>query len=130
MQPRSRSLIAIAAVAVALALVPATAGLLFGAFGWRQFRNWAISGFVYSSLIVSLCWTFAPRLLRNTESRPRWMQLVALGALFVAAGIAGAISGDLILRYIGLGDRLWFAIRISLAVTLSFGLLCFALTTL
>jgi sensor histidine kinase YesM len=127
---RLRSFLTAAAVVVALALVPATAGLLFGAFGWRQFRNWATSGLVYSGLIVTLCWTLAPGLLRSTEARPPWMRIAALGALFVIAGVVGAIVGDLILRSIGLGDRFWFAIRISLAVTLSFGLLCFAVTTL
>ncbi len=121
---------AVAAVAVALALVPAIAGLLFGALRWRAFRNWSISGFVYSSLIVTLCWSLAPRLLRRIGARPFWMRITALGVLFVAAGVAGAFVGDLILHSIGLGSNLLFAIRISLAVTLSFGLLCFALTTL
>jgi sensor histidine kinase YesM len=130
MKARLRSLIAVAAIAVALALVPATAGLLFGAFGWRQFRNWAISGFVYSGMIVVLCWSLAPRVLKAFEARPQWMRIAALAALFVSAGVAGAVVGDLILRSIGLGSSFWFAIRISLAVTLSFGLLCFALTAL
>lgn len=127
---RLRSVIAAAAVVIALALVPAIAGLLFGAFGWRQFRNWATSGLVYSGLIVTICWSLAPQLLRRIKTWPRWMQIAALGALFVIAGIFGAIAGNLILRSIGLGDRFWFAIRISLAVTLSFGLLCYALTAL
>jgi sensor histidine kinase YesM len=127
---RVRSIIAAAAVVIALALVPAIAGLLFGAFRWRQFRNWATSGLVYSGLIVAICWTAAPRILRHMRARPRWMQIAALGALFVIAGLIGAIAGNLILRSIGLGDRFGFAIRISLAVTLSFGLLCYALTAL
>ena len=127
---RLRSIIAAAAVVVALGLVPAIAGLLFGAFGWRQFRNWATSGLVYSGLIVTICWTLAPQLLRRIKARPRWMQIAALGALFVIAGVFGAIAGNLILRSIGLGDRFWFAIRIALAVTLSFGLLCYALNVL
>jgi sensor histidine kinase YesM len=127
---RLRSVIAAAAVVVALALVPAIAGLLFGAFGWRQFRNWATSGLVYSGLIVTMCWSLAPQLLRRIKARPPWMQIAALAALFVIAGVFGAIAGNLILRSIGLGDRFWFAIRISLAVTLSFGLLCYALTAL
>jgi len=130
MKTRWNSFVAVVACNAAMGLVPACAGLLFGGFGWRRFRDWSISGLVYANLIGSVCWILAPRLGRVLCERPRWVRLAAMCGLFAAAGIAGAVLGSLILGIFGLSSGVAFAIRISLAITFTFGLLIFAIFTL
>lgn len=113
-----------------LGLIPAVALVVSAGANWHTVCEWAICGLVYANLIGTLCWIVRPRVQAAMDGRPLWLQIAAVGGVFAGAGLAGSVAGNVVLYFFDLAPDPWFSVRVSLAVTFSFGVLSFVITGL
>ncbi len=130
MPPICRSLVRVLVTNAALGLIPAVVAALFAGLRWRAFGDWVVCGLVYSNLIGSVCWTLGPRAQRALSGRPLPVRAAGMMGVFGGAGVFGSLAGALLLRQLGFNATISFALRISLTISLSFGLLSFAIISL
>jgi len=133
---RFRGIFGIALSIVAFGALPGLLQLMFGGVSPREFGISALAGMLYSASIAIPCWALLPRLFCNIdESRLRARMALALGSM---AGLAacGSFLATMILYAVGLYGNLgfwlawWYALRLCLLITLTFGAIMLAVNVL
>ena len=121
---------------IAMGAVPGLIQVVFNGMGLRGFRTWALTGSVYSLCIGLPCWQFLPQVMRALADRSLVTRVAAGAGFFAVFGVAGCFVANLILLVCGLmsmrafGSIFWWTLRVSLAITFSFGTLTLTIAVL
>jgi signal transduction histidine kinase len=126
---RTIRFLAVTASVIGLGALPALLRLIFAGSTPHEFAEDALPGMLYAASIALPCWALLPRLFCDfDESRMRTRMLLAL-ALMAGLAAVGSFATTAILYAAGVHGSggfwpaYWYALRLCLVITLTFGLI-------